>query len=156
MPILCSIDETVTDAAVNKAARGHLLEHLGKAQVTIRRMRGLAKALNTKNSLAEQFVPISLLGASGLNGPQMLKESSRGEKVKAVVHQLASHAHSHLSLIPRDGGNGLFAELSAYGCQRYLTELQKQNFDVCNAKVEKIGSQRDGFLPVKLFFKSLL
>lgn len=152
VPILRSIDESIGSSM---AKRDHLLEHLGKAQVTIRRLRGLAKALNTSNPLAEQFIPIGLLGPSGLNGPQMIKESSKGDKMKDLVHEMTSHALSHLSLIPRDGANGLFVKLSAYGCQRYLLDLKKQNFDVCNEKVWKIGSQRDGFLPLKLFVKSL-
>lgn len=155
VPILRSIDETINCNEMHKSKRDHLLEHLGKAQVTVRRLRGLSKALTINNPLAEQFIPISLLGASGLNGPQMLKESSKSDKIKDLVHEMASHAHSHLSLIPPDPSNGLFIKLSAYGCQRYLAELQKQNFDVCSTKVEKIGSQKDGFLPIKLFFKSL-
>lgn len=155
VPILRSIDETISCNEIHKSKRDHLLEHLGKAQVTVRRLRGLSKALTKNNPLAEQFIPISLLGASGLNGPQMLKESSKSDKIKDLVHKMASHAHSHLSMISPDPSDGLFIKLSAFGCQRYLTELQKQNFDVCSTNVENIGSQKDGFLPIKLFFKSL-
>ena len=124
------------------------------AQVTVRRLRGLSKALTINNPLAEQFIPISLLGASGFKRPQMQKRIFKSDKIKDLVHEMASHAHSTYPWSP-DPSNGLFIKLSAYGCQRYLAELQKQNFDVCSTKVEKIGSQKDGFLPIKLFFKSL-
>ena len=155
VPILRSIHETINCNESDSVTRDHLLEHLGKTQVTVRRLRGLAKALTKSNLIAEQFIPISLLGVAGLNGAQMLKESSKGEKMKDLVHEMASHAHSHLSLIPSNSSNDLFMKLSVYGCQRYLAALQKRNFDVCDENVMKIGSQRDGFLPIKLFFKSI-
>lgn len=149
------MNEIISDSQgdVNKSESNNILEHLGKAQITIRRLKGFAKALNTKNPLSEQFIPIELLGSSGLNGPKIIKESSKGEGVKELIKKLASHSNSHLSLIPPTSSK--FVNLSVYVCRRYLTELERKSFDVCEEKVEKIGSQRDGILPLKLFIKSV-
>lgn len=133
----------------------HALDHLGKAQLTVRRLKGLAKALSSKNSLAEQFIPTGLLGKSGMNGPKMV-ESTENEKFKDLVHEMASHAHSHLSLIaPETEKTDLFLSLSKYSCNRYLSALQQHNFSILAPKIWGIGSQQDGLLPIKLYFKSI-
>lgn len=130
----------------------HLLDHLGKVQVMLRRFKGLGKTLSTGNPLAEQFVPVSLLGKFGLNGPKMIESLKAGEieKLTDLVHEMASHAHSHLSMIRSCPNN--FIKLSKYSSERYLKTLEKNNFSILSTKVQIVGSQRDGFLPIKLLF----
>lgn len=153
VPILWCINEVITTEL--NVEREHLLGHLGKAQVTIRRLKGLAKALSSGNPQAEQFVPIGLLGKFGLNGPKMLESLKSGEteKLTDVVHEMASHAHSHLSMIKEKPE--AFLKLSKYSSERYLKVLEKNNFTILNPKIQRIGSQRDGILPIKLFFQNL-
>lgn len=148
--ILLCIDEIIISSELN-AEREHLLDHLGKAQVMLRRLKGLSKTLETGNPLAEQFVPISLLGKFGLNGPKMIESLKTGEygELTDVVHEMASHANSHLSMIRTCSDN--FVKLSKYSCERYLKALEKNNFSILNSNVQRIGTQRDGLLPFKLF-----
>ena len=150
VPILWCINEVISSEL--NVEKEHLLDHLGKAQVMLRRLKGLSKTLGTGNPLAEQFVPISLLGKFGLNGPKMIESLKTGENVQLtdVVHEMASHANSHLSMIRTSSDT--FMKLSKYSCERYLKALEKNNFSILNTKVQRIGGQRDGLLPIKLFF----
>ena len=150
VPILWCINDVISkEKCIEKE---HLLDHLGKAQMMLRRLKGLAKALGSANPLAEQFVPVNLLGKCGLNGPKMIESLKTGEteKLTDAVHEMASHAHSHVSMIysPRD----TFMKLSKYSCERYLMTLERKGFSLLHPKVQRIGSRRDGLLPLKLFF----
>jgi hypothetical protein len=149
VPILWCINEVILCKA--DAEKDHLLDHLGKAQVMLRRLKGFAKTLSTGNPHAEQFVPISLLGKFGLNGSKMIEllKTGENEKLKDLVHEMASHAHSHLSLMRKCPDS--FVKLSKYSCERYLKTLENNNFSILSSKVQIIGSQRDGLLPIKLF-----
>lgn len=150
VPILWCINEVISDKS--NVEMEHLLDHLGKVQVMLRRLKGLAKALSIGNPIAEQFVPISLLGKFGLNGPKMIESLKTGEteKLTDVVHEMASHAHSHLTMIR--SCPDAFIKLSKYSSERYLKTLEKSKFSILNTKVQIIGSQRDGLLPIKLYF----
>ncbi len=161
VPILWCVNEVIRKELSKEGE--HLLDHLGKAQVTIRRLKGLAKALSSGNPQAEQFIPIGLLGKFELNGPKMVESLKTGEadKLADVVHEMASHAHSHLSLIKPSAQNcdpkfTKFMKLSKYSSGRYLKELEKNNFSILNPKMQRIGSQRDGILPIKLYFQKFL
>ena len=134
----------------------HAIGHLGKAQVAIRRLKGLSVALISRNSSAEQFIPASLLGLAGMNGHTIFEALNKNvdkdlQKLKDIIHTLASHSHSHLSLV--DENSGRFCKLFKYTGLRYLDSLQKHNFDLLNPSIRKIGTQRDGFLPLILYFK---
>lgn len=156
VPILWCLEGIIDLEPSDKIRNEHALEHLGKAQLTIRRLKGLTKALSLNNPSAEQFIPTGLLGSSGLNGPEMIESLKTGDfgKLTDVVHEMASHAHSHLQLLQNKPGN-LFLNLSKYTAQRYLTELEKRNFFILHGNVQRIGSQRDGLLPLKLYFQSI-
>lgn len=154
VPILWCINEVIRNRGQVGENEQHSLDHLGKAQVTLRRLKGFLKALIVANPQAEQFVPISLLGKFSLNGPKMIKslKSAETEKLTDVVHEMASHAHSHLSLTK---ATTPFLKLSKYSSERFLKVLEKNNFSISNPKIQIIGSQKDGLLPIKLFFKTL-
>lgn len=152
--ILLCLNSISNDFDISLKDTEHALEHLGKAQITLRRLNGLAKALSKGNPLAEQFVPIGLLGKTGLNGPKMIEllKLSDEKKIRDLVHEMASHAHSHLSLTEN---MNVFIKLSKYCSDRYLDKLEKCNFNILNSKIQRIGGHRDGLLPIKLYFKTL-
>ena len=163
VPILWCVNQIAKEGPnTSLVDQEHVLDHLGKAQLTIRRLKGLAKALSAHNPLAEQFIPIGLLGRFGLNGPKMieslnLKQPGDLKSLSDVVHELASHAHTHLSLInPAHEQSDLFVRLSKYSSLRYLEELEKRNFLITHPALQRIGSHRDGILPIKLYMKTII
>lgn len=159
VPILWCLEGIIGSKSGDKIRNEHNLEHLGKAQLIIRRLKGLGKALSLKNPSAEQFIPTSLLGSLGVNGPEMIDSLKTGnlDKLTEVVYKMASHAHSHVKLISSENNadsDDLFLKLSKYTANRYLNELERAKFFILEEKVRRIGSERDGLLPLKLYFKS--
>lgn len=153
VPILLCLQDLLPD---RRNENEHAIDHLGKAQVAIRRLKGLSVALLSRNPSAEQFIPTSLLGLAGLNGHTIFEALNKNidedvQKLKDLIHTLASHSHSHLSLVNENSGR--FCKLFKYTGLRYLDSLQKHNFDLLNPSIRKIGTQRDGFLPLILYFK---
>jgi hypothetical protein len=158
VPILASI-QMIHDENYNDSTEQGI-SHLGKAQLLVRRLRGLAKALSLRSASAEQFIPIGLLGTFGLNGSSLINayssptdpsSSKLKEKLAKLVQEMALHSNFHLS-----GGlecKSRFCKLTHYTISRYLDNLKKHNFDILNPKVIATGSVHDGLLPLKLLFK---
>lgn len=158
--ILWCINSIVSDDRILKEdiEKEHSLDHLGKAQVVIRRLKGLAKAISVRNPQAEQFIPLGLLGKFGLNGPKIIESMKSGntKDLLDIIHEIASHAHSHLTLInQKDVQSDLFLKLSKYCSLRYLSILEQHNFSIFHPKVIRTGSHRDGILPIKIYFKTI-
>lgn len=160
VPVLLSIQSLASEA---ETLPENSISHLGKAQLIVRRLRGLAKALRLNSSSAEQFIPTGLLGDSGLNGSSLIKVISPSDasskevktKLSQIVQEMAAHSHAHLSSSSQLGGgdNSRFCKLTHYTISRYLDALKRHDFDVLNQKVQITGSSRDGLLPFRLFFK---
>lgn len=156
VPILLCIQDLLPDRIENENVQ-HELIHLGKALMAIRRLKGFSAALRSRNPSAEQFIPTSLLGLVGLNGPKIFEALDKNiiadvQKINDLIFTIASHSHSHLSLINEQGSYRL-CKLSKYTGLRYLNALKKYNFDLLSPKLQKIGTQRDGLLPLILYFK---
>ena len=155
LPILLCINELVS----GKTGQIDQFSQLGEAQVVIRRLKGLGKALITNDSQAEQFIPVELLGITGMNGSKLVEsmKMSNGNSIELaeIVQKMVSQSHSNLNN-PNNSDNNHLLKLSKYCSLRYFNTLKKYNYNIMNPKVKLIGSQRDGFLPLNLYFKSLL
>lgn len=148
VPILetiCEIDsKTMTSPDLSTS-----LAYLGRAQMIIRRLKGIGASLRmstlNKNQVAKLFIPAKLL----LNEDLGINENL----LKEIMHEMASHAHSHLSQVEPVNK---FVKLSRYTTFRYLDELRRCEYNILKDSLQIIGSKRDGTLPVKVFIKSFL
>jgi hypothetical protein len=153
----------------------HSASHLGKAQFVSRRLRVLHQSLTRPAGkiAPSRLIPSFLLAKYRVSGEAIdcdPRSSSVHEALVSITHDLASHAHGHLSLFQKDLSSGSTSssrrlasrllKTEAFCTQRFLKRLEDPHqcaFDpLLNRRAFISGTQRDGFLPAILYAKSFL
>lgn len=134
----------------------HAASHLGRAQFTIQRLRALLKG----HADANELVPAGLLCKHQVSAELLNRRSDPAafHALASIAHELATHAHQHLramdATVPGASSHAWRLILCEKFCaDRFLKALEGVNFDISrsgSSRVLTLGSQRDGWLPLRL------
>ncbi|XP_074603449.1 NADH dehydrogenase (ubiquinone) complex I, assembly factor 6 homolog sicily isoform X2 [Brevipalpus obovatus] len=128
----------------------HMGNHLGKAQGLANLVRGIT--FNAKNNRC--YIPSEMLIKHNVTHQDFLRQNNL-EKIRDVCFDLSSKSHQHLSKakdLTRDASlRPYYATfLPIFVVQRFLTKLQKNNFNI----FRPTWGQADLFLPLNLLFRT--
>ncbi|PIK35088.1 putative NADH dehydrogenase (ubiquinone) complex I, assembly factor 6 [Apostichopus japonicus] len=128
----------------------HAASHVGKAQG----LTTLIRSVPYHAARRKVLLPQDLLITHNVSQESIIRGRDE-QAIKEVIYDLASHAHSHVlkarslkKSVPQEGSPAL---LALTPIDRYLTRLQKLNFDLFNP----VSQRRDAFLPWALWWKKL-
>ncbi|CAH0748868.1 unnamed protein product [Diatraea saccharalis] len=136
-------------AAVKDIHADHAASHLGKAQGIVNILRSIFVSNRHKIVL----LPMEILMRNEISQEEVLRGVD-SEKMRNVVFEIASRANSHLEkarkiTIPKIAKQVF---LPAISVDKYLTKLQKQNFNVFDTTLQR----QNVALPFNLYYNRIL
>lgn len=139
---------TLEILGVRNVQADHAASHIGKAQGLTTLIRAVPYHAARRNVI----LPQDLLLLHNVTQESVIRGKDK-QAIMDVIYDIASHAHSHIvkarslkNTVPKDG---LLALLAMTPVERYLTRLQKSNFDIFSPTLQR----RDTLLPLALWWR---
>ena len=134
LPIYAAVNEAISNE------QSDVLVQLARAQLVIRKLRGLQAVLNGKRSLhLNDFIPFKM----------------QQDRVKLfdIVKAMVGHAQACLDAFNARREHKFF-QIDGFCSRRWLETIEAANFDLRSASTLRIGTRHDGLLPLLIYLKS--